>query len=210
MKRFTEDFIQKARKLRAKEKLSLKELGRRIGISGGTVSCWFREPVGNRWDSLLIANEKRRQDLRKSEVSVVPHAGKITRNEAKFLAGLLYGCEGSKYPAQNGVAFANSDPNLVVAFLKLLREGFDLNEDKFTVHLQIHTTHNFVKVRQYWSKLLFIKEDHFIKPTITPPTGKKHRGNYMGTCTLRYRDYRIQLKLLGIFEEFTKGFNKRS
>lgn len=208
MRRYTEDFIQKARKLRIKEKLSLKELGRRIGISRGVASSWFREPVGNRWDALLISNEKRRQELRTSEVSVVPGIRKISKNEAKFLAGLLYGCEGSKYPAHNGVAFANSDPSLVSAFLGLLRKGFDLQENKFTVHLQIHTTHNSTKTKRFWAKLLSIKEDHFIKPTITPPTGKKHRHNYMGTCTLRYRDYRIQLKLLGIFEGFTGRFVK--
>jgi hypothetical protein len=113
-------------------------------------------------------------------------------------------CEGSKYPAHRGVAFANIDPALIATFLQLLKKGYDLDQNKFAVHLQIHTTQDYEELRRFWSKLLALPEKRFCKPTVKAPKGGKHRKVYMGTCTLKYWDYRIQLKLLGIFERFIK------
>lgn len=205
MRRYSDEFVKKARVLRKKEKLSLKELSRRINVPDSTLGNWFTGTIGNRWDCLIISNEKRRKQIKNSETCVVKAINALTRNEAKFLAGLLYGCEGSKYPAHRGLAFANSEPELILTFTKLLRKAFDLNEQKFSIHLQIHTSHNFVELRKYWSQLLNLPEECFTKPTVTTPRGGKHRNIYMGTCTLRYWDYRIQLKLLGIYERFLKS-----
>lgn len=210
MKRYSEDLIEKARKLRTEEKLSYREIGRRINVSSNTIGNWLQGPVGNKWDTLVINNERKRDKFRKSELSVVPDFNLIDKKQAKFLAALLYGCEGSKYPSHKGVAFANSDPNLVVAFLKLLRKSFLLKENRLSVHLQIHSHHDFKTLKRYWSELLEIPEINFIKPTITTPKGGKHRKKYQGTCTLKYGDYRIQLKLLGIFEAFIKKVAKSS
>ncbi len=205
MRRYSEEFIKQARDLRAKGKLSLKELGRRINVPDTTLGGWFHGTIGNRWDSLIVNNERKRKEIKNSELSAVRNIESLTKAEAKFFAGLLYGCEGSRYPAHRGVAFANSDPQLIAAFLELFRKGFELDESKFAVHLQIHTTQDYEKLRKYWSNLLSLPEKCFSKPTIKAPRGGKHREVYMGTCTLRYWDYRIQLKLLGIFERFIKS-----
>ena len=119
---------------------------------------------------------------------------------------MLYGCEGSKYPATSGISFANSDPYLIVTFISLLRKSFDLDESKFYIHLQVHSTHDYLEIRKFWSDILNISEKRFIRPTTRIPRGGKHRKNYMGTCTVRYEDYRIQLSLLGIYESFIKQF----
>jgi len=128
----------------------------------------------------------------------------MNKNQAKFITAILYGCEGAKYPASNAVSFSNSDPNLILVFLKLLKKSFNLDKKKFSVHLQVHTNHDYRDLRKFWANLLNLPETCFMKPTIREPRGKKHRNNYMGTCTLRYRDYRVQLKLLGIFEAFIR------
>lgn len=208
MKRYSEDFINKAGRLRIKEKLSYRELGRRINVPSSTIGNWFHEPVGNRWDSLINSNENRRLMVRDSEKSVISSLDLKNKNNTKLLVGLLYGCEGGKYPATKGVSFSNSDPGLVLAFLKLLKASFNLKSDNFFVHLQIHSSQKFKKIRAFWSGLLKIPEKNFMKPTITNPKGGKHREDYKGTCSLRYRDYRIQLKLIGIFEAFLKNFLK--
>lgn len=204
MKRYSEDFIKKIREIRKKEKLSFKRLGERFNIPNSTIRNWCYGLSNNKWEALIIRNEKIRKKLKKSENSVVPKINSIGKKQAKFLAAILYGCEGSKYPSSNNVGFVNSDPDLVLSFLKLLKKSFDLDKKKFSVHLQIHTTHNYEKIKNFWANLLGLSEDCFIKPTVREPKGKKHRDNYRGTCSLRYGDYRIQLKLLGIFETFIK------
>ncbi|MCJ7804668.1 ADP-dependent glucokinase/phosphofructokinase [Patescibacteria group bacterium] len=204
MKRYREDFIEKIREISRKEKLSFKKLGERFNIHNSTIRNWCYGLPSNRWETLIIGNEKIRKKLKNSETSVVPKIDSIGKNQAKFLAAILYGREGSKYPSSNAVSFVNSDPYLILAFLKLLKKSFDLDRKKFSLHLQIHTSHNYEKLRKFWANLLDLPETCFIKPTVREPKGKKHRDNYLGTCTLCYRDYRIQLKLLGVFEAFIK------
>lgn len=119
MRRYTEEFIRKAKKLREEEKLSFRELSRRINVPDTTLSGWFHGTIGNRWDSRIVKNNKIRKEIKYSELFAVKNVYSLTKSEAKFLAGLLYGCEGSKYPAHRGVAFANSDPALIATFLQL-------------------------------------------------------------------------------------------
>lgn len=51
-----------------------------------------------------------------------------------------------------GVSLTNSDPGLVLAFVKLLRAGYKLDESKWRVHLQIHDDQDFGALVDYWSK----------------------------------------------------------
>ena len=197
MKRYDENFIKMVREIRIQKKLSYARLSQRYNIHSSTIRNWCCDikSIGSKSDILLLYNEEKRTNIKNSENSIVPKLEAISKENAKFLAGLLYGCEGSKYPASNCMAFANSDPKLVVTFLHLRRKAFKLEKKKFIVHLQIHSTQKFGDLRKKWSNLLSIPEDQFLKPTVTSPKGKKHRNNYFGTCTLRYQDYRIQLKL---------------
>lgn len=206
MRRYKEKLIKEIREYRIREKLSFKELEKKFHIPNTTIRNWCKGTVENKWEYLIIRNERKRNELKNSEITIVPKKEKITRSQAKLLASLLYGCEGAKYPATNRVSFANSDPQLVITFLKLLKKGFNLDKNKFSVHLQIHSNQNFAELRNKWSRVLSVSENQFLKPTITTPRGRKHRDNYIGTCTLKYRDYRIQLKLLGIFESFINKF----
>ena len=206
MRRYSIDFIQKIKELRKKEKLTFRELERKVGIPASTIRNWCDDVVGTRWDKILLANEKKREEIRNSENEIVPSCKSFSKTEAKFLAGILYGCEGSKYPASKGVSFANSEPKLILAFLRILRTAFDLDEKRIRLHLQTHTTQDYEKLKDFWSKLLNLPKTCFIKPTLTKPKGSKHRNNYLGTCTLRYGDYNIQLKLLGIFKKFINSF----
>lgn len=202
MKRYQEDFIKKIKGIRQKEKLSFRELGNQFNIPNSTIRNWCYILPINKREVLAVRNEKIRKELKDSENLVIPK--KFSQKQAKFLTAVLYGCEGAKYPSSSNASFVNSDPGLVLSFLTLLRKSFDLDEKKFSIYLQIHTTHDYKKIKKFWANFLDLPENCFMKPTIREPRGKKHRNNYMGTCTLRYRDYRIQLKLLGIFEKFIK------
>lgn len=208
--RYPDSLVKKIKKVRKKEKLSFMELERKFNIPSSTIGQWCRGTVGNRWDSLIASNQRKRDRFLSMDCKVVPKIKSINKSKAIFYAGLLYGCEGSKYPAHKGISFSNSDPSLVAAFLFLLRKSFGLDENKFSVHLQIHTTHDYLQLKKYWSGLLNISENQFIKPTITKPKGGKHRSVYLGTCSLRYTDYGLQLRLLGIFGKFLSSFQTNS
>ena len=128
---------------------------------------------------------------------------KIDRNSAKILLSLLYWCEGCKYPGTNKVEFVCSDEKMQVTFIKLMRVAFkdELDETKFRVMLQLHTTHNIDTQINYWSKLLDIPKSQFIKPHLTIKTASRYRSVYNGTCNLRYFDYRLLLRIMGTYNQ---------
>ena len=209
MRKYIDKQIQEAISLRKTHKYSFKTLAKITGIPANTIRGWCKDEVmGTRWDTLLISNERKRQDHKDSEKMAVNRIKSIDKNLAKVLAALIYWCEGTKYPSENRVTFINSDPKLSKLFLELLRKAFPIDESRLRVHLQIHDTHKFGDIREYWSKLLSIPESQFIKPTITKPNGGKHRTNYLGTCSIRYTNFKVQLKLIGIYEEFANRFLK--
>lgn len=48
----------------------------------------------------------------------------------KLICGLLYLCEGSKYPSTRCLVFGNSDPWIIRCFINLLRNSFSIDEEK--------------------------------------------------------------------------------
>ena len=86
----------------------------------------------------------------------------------------------------------------------LLRKGFKPTESKFRIWLQLHTDHNRNQIFSFWSSLLNIPTTQFMKPRITQKRGGKYRSVYYGTCSLRYNDYTVLLRLMGIYKRFAK------
>lgn len=180
---------------------SVRELGIEFNIPNTVVSRWVRDVPSSSPNSIRAKN-KRNDYL--SEWSHLPLALKKDKETAKVLVSLLYWCEGSKYPSTNGVTFTNSDVSLITTFLGLFRYSYKINEEKFRVHLQLHSTHDVAKIYKYWSKLLGIPLSQFYKPTITSPRGKRKRQGYMGTCTIKYNDVKLLLNFTGIFQKFAQ------
>jgi hypothetical protein len=203
MKKYQDKELDKALSLRRKHRYSFAKLQNITGIPATTIRNWCKDDyLGTRWDTLLTSNENKRQEIKLSEIQSINKFKSLDKNLKKILASVIYWCEGSKYPSTNKVDLTNSDPLLLQIFITFLRDSFALDESKFRIKLQIHSSQDFNIIKEYWSKLLNIPTGQFIKPTITIAKGSKHRKNYMGTCTIRYSDYKIQLKLIGIYEYF--------
>jgi len=206
MKFYLQEKVEKARKLR-KKGLSFQNIGKKISVSEIAVRRWCLDiPNNNR---AFLGPLRKREEIKKSEVNILDRL-QINQDLSKAFVALLYWAEGAKYPHSSTVSFSNSDPSMVFTFVQLLRSGFPLDEAKFRAHLQLHSTHNIKEIYQYWSKLLKIPIKQFWKPTITNPTKNMKRRDYKGTCTVRYNDYRILLKLIGIYESFARRIYRMS
>lgn len=205
MKRYLETEIELIKQKRKDHKYSFYRLSQLYGVPASTIRNWcYEDRIYTKGDILRSLHERKRTQLKESEPLGNEDMTRMTSRRAKLFAAIMYWCEGAKYPASNKVAFTNSDPDLIQTFLELLRKGFRLNKKKLRVHLQIHTNQNYEALKQYWVEKLDIQGELFIKPTMTSPNGKKHKAQYYGTCTVRYQDYRLQLKLIGLYEEFAR------
>lgn len=200
------NIVKKVQEKRKSESLGIKKLSRLFGVPDTTISRWVRSiPIGSK--SFSNARKKETEDKRQ----YIGAAKSIPVNEetAKILCALLYWCEGSKYPASNGVIFSNSDAHLVKTFLYLLRNGFTIDDHKLRAHLQLHTTHDVATTTAFWSKELHIPKTQFYKPTVTRPTRTMKREGYQGTCTVKYYDAKLLLGIMGLYREFSDILSAR-
>lgn len=64
------------------------------------------------------------------------------------LLATLYWCEGTK---RSGFVFTNTDPNMIVMFLKIMRENLRVPDDDFDILIRTCKPMNSIACRRYWS-----------------------------------------------------------
>lgn len=200
--RYSSLIVAKARKL-SEEGLTYREISKILDVSNSNIAIWCRGQLKNNSRKIINSLEQNREQIRKTDCNIfekIPSTAEIN----KLCCALIYGCEGAKYPATNCVALTNSEPKLIKTFICLFRNSFKVDEKKFKAYLQIHDSFNYNETLQYWSNLLDIPKNSFYKPIVTKAGDKKHRQGYLGTCTLKYYDYKLQLRLIGIYEEYMR------
>jgi hypothetical protein len=190
---------EKAIKLR-KEGFSYSEILKEIPIARSTLSLWLRS-VGlakaqfQRTTQKRIAGGLRGAATRKrSRISITEEIKSKARKEVVeisqrdlWLIGIsLYWAEGTKeksYKPGTGITFNNSDPKMILLFLKWLREVFKINDSFISLELYIHETADHKKALKYWTHTLQVPTKKFkvyfkknkIK-TIRRNTGSDYHG----------------------------------
>lgn len=126
----------------------------------------------------------------------------ITNDNARLLAACLFWAEGSK--SLNSLIFMNSDPNMIRSFLKLLRLGYKIDEQKFRVLLHLHEYHDDEEMIRYWALVTNIPRRQFNHIYHKPHTKKRKHESYLGSCSLRYYDASIARELTAIYNTLVK------
>lgn len=127
--------------------------------------------------------------------SPLSYSKKTLLNESEkrlHCAGLmLYWAEGSKRN-KNVVDFANSDPQMCVKFIKMLRIIYCVSEKRLRVYLYCFPNQNTDDLIKFWSTTLEIPSTQFSKPyvqSIFDPK-KTHKMSH-GLAHIRYADSRL-------------------
>jgi transcriptional regulator with XRE-family HTH domain len=178
-----DDVRRECRRLRA-EGWTISEIAEKTGASKGSVSPWVRDVKPRtreraelrRLAGLRAAaktNAERFARFREVQQRVAAVSiGPLTEREL-FLVGVgLYWAEGSKsktYAIRERIAFINSDPTMITAFMSWLTLlGVRLDDCRF--RLQIHETADVVAAEEYWAELVGVARDAFSRTTL-----KRHR-----------------------------------
>jgi len=212
MKRWPEQVKKEARLLR-EEGLSYGELTRRLGVPKSTLHSWIYdlkrpEYITNeqkrkhleRIRSLarIAIRQKREKRLNEIKKRIIREVGKYSLKRKDYLRSMLamlYWTEGTK--ARGTLAFANTDPSLVLLFLTLLRKCYEIDENKLRVRLHLHYYHKASKVKRFWSRLLNIPESKFGKIYFKPRSKtKRFRHNFMGVCSIKYYSEDLRFEIL--------------
>ena len=204
-----------ARKMRAARK-TYREISAETGVPKSTLSTWLhvdfpfemnpenqkihlariRKLAVSAIKSRVSIEKEKLQKKIKAEIADYPYAN---IGFSKSILACLYWAEGTKTEKSSELKFANTDPELMLYFLSLLRKCFSIQESRFKVYLQVHYYHEITATKKFWSTHLGIPLNQFGKVYIKPRSKKKRfRKNSMGICYLTYGDVRLRREILEI------------
>ncbi len=127
------------------------------------------------------------------------------------IAGLmLYWAEGAKHRTR--VDLANTDPKLVLIFLRFLREICGVAESRLRGSLFVYEGQDAGEIRNYWSRLTRIPEAQFTKPYVSRFRATRVRQRILtyGVVHIRYSDKRLLQHLLSAAQQEADAFILRA
>lgn len=187
----------------------------------GTMSYWFRNlrlPVeaqqrlnGIRLEGLRRARDRARElkmEQRKKRIAAVrervQYLEPILRDRAvaKIAISMLYLGEGTKSTLKGAVEFSNSDPRVVMLFLRLLRECFSINEQRIHYTVQCRADQDIESLAHFWSAVTGIPKVQAYKPQVDPRTVGRptRRLEYKGVCRINYPSSEIFTEIMQIID----------
>lgn len=201
-----DDFREKAVAMRL-EGRSYREIREVVGVSKSTLSMWLRDvplteehrlaleqrgldAVQKRADTrkaLRVATQRRIKGQAQSQVQALAES-------ELFVAGLVaYWAEGAKdkpWNRREQVAFMNSDPALILIFLRWL-ELLGVRRERLRFRLSIHESADVEGATRFWSRVVGVREDAFHRATLkrhNPKTVRKNTGDgYRGCLVVSVR-----------------------
>jgi len=139
-----------------------------------------------------------------------------TKGDIFFIGTALYWAEGYKRPqVRNGreltnhpVSFTNSDPGIVLLFLRFLREVCEVPDDKIRADVRIYQHLNTDETLKYWARLTKIRKESFGKVYygISKSSLGKRPYNRLpfGAIQIRVNDTKLFHRIMGWIEGLKK------
>ena len=198
--------------LRKEQYMSYSQIKNILNVSKSSLSLWLKDyPLSKeRINELRGNNEKRieryREAMRKKKEERLrkfySEQRKIIFPFSKrdlFIAGLfLYWGEGQKAISKE-VSVSNTDPAVIVFFLKWVEKAFNIPKSKLTFTMHFYEDMNSKKETAFWAKTLGVKERQFSKPYIKKSSSLRinQKGGFgHGTCNARIYDARLSERVL--------------
>jgi hypothetical protein len=125
-----------------------------------------------------VKNAERREFVTAAAADV----GELNDREILIAGAIAYWCEGSKskpYRPNDRVTFINSDPGLILFFLRFLYVA-GVEPDRLVCRVYIHETADVVGAQRFWLDLTGLKPEQFRRPVLkhhNPKTVRKIGGH---------------------------------
>jgi transposase len=211
-------------KLRKKGK-SYRDIENILGVNRSTLSGWLKtikltkeqkNKLHNNWLNALVNARKKavlahnkgkndRIEKVRQEVEKFVSDINIDKKIQEIILATFYLAEGGK--TENCFALANSNPEILVSIMTLLKKTFTIDNSKFRCCLHLRKDQNEKALKRFWSKTLKIPHDKFLKTQFDKRTVKKTYHHYRGVCVLYYLDMALQRRVLYLGDKLLKIIN---
>ena len=225
--RAKDDLREQAIALR-KDGRSYREIREELGVSKGSLSLWLRDVVltdeqqnnlieGGRARS-AATNRARSSARRAAAIAAAAEQIPAIAESELFVAGVVaYWCEGAKtkpWRPGDGVDFINSDPDVIVLFLRWL-ELVGVARDRLSFRVSIHESADVTGATQYWADLVGVDPSTFLSVNLKRHNPRTVRHNvddgYHGCLVIRVRrSSELYRKIAGWWEGIVKGADRLS
>lgn len=153
-----------------------------------------RYKMSQKWKRVREARYKANYKIAQDTLQNLPMT---SRDMAKTICAILFWAEGNKNFSH--IRFTNSDPIMVVTFLKYFRHAYDIDEAKLRACIHLHEYHDTIKTHAYWSEITGIPLRKFRKAYLKPHTGIRKKAHYEGCITIYYFNSSIAHELEALY-----------
>ena len=168
--------------------LSAENVGQRLGFSVWQVIDFMKNhnlPRRKRSETNKIAYLKKQPSFNLKSTLTSKEKG------LKIAGFMLYWGEGMKF-GDHVIDLCNSDPLLIVIFLKFLRQIYGIDESRLRVLLYCYANQNTQDLIKYWTNITGIPKTQFTKPFIRQDYLEKKKNKMLhGLVHIRYCDKKL-------------------
>jgi len=191
--------------------------------SKGTLSNWFKNlklspTVQKRLENniklatergLFIFNKERTRRIvmenKKARVEGQKQIKVLTKRELMLVGASLYWGEGTKSENRkaNGIAFANSNPDMIILFMKFIRDVFGVEEKRIRAGIHLYPGMNVEKIKKYWSDITYIPIEklHVVKTVSRSSKGiRKWNRLPHGTIVIVVNGRQLYHQIMGMID----------
>jgi transcriptional regulator with XRE-family HTH domain len=194
---------QRARELRARS-WTLQDIATELGVSKSSVSLWVRDVV-------FTPNPRRRArrprpsslhlrklaEIERLDREGTSDIGRLTDREFMLFGVALYLGEGFKRDGQVGMA--NTDPEVLRAFVTWLRRFLAVDETRLRVRMYLHDGLDLESAECFWSNLLDIPRSQFRQPYRAPADpSRRHAKHVLGCPSVTYCCSTTHRRVMGL------------
>ncbi|MCX6713076.1 MAG: hypothetical protein NTY66_02625 [Candidatus Vogelbacteria bacterium] len=198
MAKIIDSKLDQIKNLYYKDLLSARQIGEKLNVSIDAVYYFLRR------------HHIERRNLSEQNAATFSHkplsfclkkCSCAKDEELKLLGVILYWGEG--YKAGETIDFANSDTEMIKAFLNFLRKICGIREDRLRVYMYCYSNQHPVALIKYWSNVTKIPAKQFTKPYVRQDyqLGKEGKMRY-GLIHIRYNDKKLWQVIMGWMEEY--------
>lgn len=209
--------IDHARHLRS-QGMSILEIADLLKAPVEEVSGWVRDEVLSVKESHLaslnhlIAAQTRSIHLRAKRREYQQEGRERAKEKRPLhLAGcMLYWGEGTK--SRSGLSLINSDANMLLLFIKFLRDEMLVSDKDIKINVQCHTTNveEMQAISAYWLELLHLSSSSLTRIKVKKGNpDRPHKIYKYGFCTINVNGTRLIQHIYGAIQEYA-GFDDPS
>ncbi len=209
---------REARKYRKQGK-SMKWIADKIGVARSSVSLWTRDIqlTVEQEEALNNSNERREAQKKGARANVIKHRNlrrkyqeegriKARQGDALHLAGcMLYWAEGFK--SRNELKFVNSDADMIVVFMRFLRESFLVSDEKIKIRIVAYLSNELSEedIKSYWLSITNLECSQLNKCVFNnQPSSSQQRGRILryGVCEILVYSTMYMQHIYGAIQEY--------